>query len=107
MKKRHSPTCEANDGNPVAYLADVLIRVQTHPASRVDGLLPQNWKRDFLRQDGRSRSARPGRRGHEGSANPADVPGRPGALGQAITVVCGSAADRWVIAAKAEDSWCG
>ena len=29
--------------NPVDYLADVLIRVQTHPASRVDELLPQNW----------------------------------------------------------------
>jgi transposase len=29
-------TCEANDVNPVAYLADVLIRVQNHPASRID-----------------------------------------------------------------------
>jgi len=28
----------------VAYLEDVLIRVQTHPASRIDELLPANWK---------------------------------------------------------------
>ncbi len=32
-----------NGVNPVAYLADVLLRVQTHPASRIDELLPQNW----------------------------------------------------------------
>jgi transposase len=36
-------TCEANEVNPVAYLADVLIRVQTHPASRIDELLPHLW----------------------------------------------------------------
>jgi transposase len=36
-------TCEANGVNPAAYLADVLIRVQTHPASRIDELLPHNW----------------------------------------------------------------
>jgi transposase len=36
-------TCEANEVNPVDYLADVLLRVQTHPASRVDELLPHNW----------------------------------------------------------------
>jgi hypothetical protein len=27
--------CEAFDVNPVAYLADVLVSVQTHPASRI------------------------------------------------------------------------
>jgi transposase len=37
-------TCEVNGVNPVEYLADVLIRVQTHPASRIDELLPHNWK---------------------------------------------------------------
>ena len=37
-------TCEVNGVNPVAYLADVLIRVQTHPASRIDELLPHRWK---------------------------------------------------------------
>jgi transposase len=29
--------------NPVDYLADVLIRVQTHPASLIDELLPHSW----------------------------------------------------------------
>jgi transposase len=37
-------TCEANEVDPVAYLADVLLRVDTHPASRIDELLPQNWE---------------------------------------------------------------
>jgi transposase len=36
-------TCEANGVNPVDYVADVLLRVQTHPASRIDELLPHNW----------------------------------------------------------------
>jgi transposase len=36
-------TCEANGVNPVAYLADILLRVQTHPAARIDELLPHNW----------------------------------------------------------------
>jgi transposase len=36
-------TCEANEVNPVDYLADVLLRVQTHLASRIDELLPHNW----------------------------------------------------------------
>ena len=34
---------QANGVNPVDYLADVLLRVQTHPASRIDELLPHNW----------------------------------------------------------------
>ncbi len=38
-------TCEANDVNPEAYLADVLLRVQTHPQSRIVELLPHQWKR--------------------------------------------------------------
>jgi transposase len=33
-------TCEANRVNPEQYLADVLLRVQTHPNSRIDELLP-------------------------------------------------------------------
>jgi transposase len=37
-------TCEANGVNPTQYLADVLMRVQTHPASRIDELLPHNWR---------------------------------------------------------------
>src|SRR5262249_58694191 len=33
-------TCEARDIDPVEYLKDVLMRVDTHPASRIDELLP-------------------------------------------------------------------
>ena len=36
-------TCEAVGVNPQAYLADVLMRVQSHPHSRIDELLPQSW----------------------------------------------------------------
>jgi transposase len=41
----HSPiaTCEANGVNPEAYLADVLMRVNTHPSKRLDELLPHLW----------------------------------------------------------------
>jgi len=38
-------TCEANGLNPETYLADMLLRVQTHPNSRLDELLPHEWKR--------------------------------------------------------------
>lgn len=37
-------TCELNGVNPQAYLEDVLLRVQTHPASRIDELLPDQWR---------------------------------------------------------------
>ena len=36
-------TCEARDINPFAYLADVIARVQDHPANKLDELLPGNW----------------------------------------------------------------
>lgn len=36
-------TCEANGVNPEAYLADVLMRVNTHPNARLDELLPHRW----------------------------------------------------------------
>ncbi len=36
-------TCEANGADPIAYLADVLLRIDTHPASRIDDLLPHKW----------------------------------------------------------------
>jgi transposase len=36
-------TCEARSVNPFEYLADVLTRVQDHPASKVDELLPGAW----------------------------------------------------------------
>jgi len=38
-------TCGANETNPEAYLADVLMRVRSHPNSRLDELLPVAWKR--------------------------------------------------------------
>ncbi len=38
-------TCEANQVNPEAYLADVLLRVQTHPNARIGELLPHEWRR--------------------------------------------------------------
>jgi transposase len=37
-------TCLANGKNPQAYLTDVLIQIQTHPHSRIDELLPWNWR---------------------------------------------------------------
>jgi hypothetical protein len=39
--------CRLAEVDMVSYLADVLVRVVTHPASRVDELLPANWARLF------------------------------------------------------------
>lgn len=36
-------SCEANDINPQQYLADILLRVQDHPAAKIEDLLPTNW----------------------------------------------------------------
>jgi transposase len=36
-------TCIACGVNPNEYLADVLVRVGTHPAAAIDDLLPMNW----------------------------------------------------------------
>lgn len=36
-------SCEANDINPVAYLTDVLSRINDHPNTRLDELLPHLW----------------------------------------------------------------
>lgn len=33
-----------HDVDPVAYLRDVLIRVDTHPAAQIDDLLPHRWQ---------------------------------------------------------------
>lgn len=38
-------SCDATGVNPEEYLADVLLRIQTHPHSRLDELLPHEWKR--------------------------------------------------------------
>lgn len=40
-------TCELNRINPFRYLRDALIRVQTHPQSQLDDLLPQRWAELF------------------------------------------------------------
>lgn len=37
-------TCFANGVNPQTYLTDVLIRIQDHPQSQIDELLPWNWR---------------------------------------------------------------
>ncbi len=36
--------CKKHGVNPIDYLADVLMRIQDHPASRIDELLPHRWK---------------------------------------------------------------
>src|SRR6201997_2148293 len=38
-------TAKLNDIDPQAWLADVLARLQDHPAKRIDELMPWNWKR--------------------------------------------------------------
>jgi transposase len=43
-------TAKLNDVDPHAWLADVLARLQDHPAKRIDELLPWNWKRARLQQ---------------------------------------------------------
>jgi transposase len=37
-------TAERHGINALAYLEDVLMRVQSHPAARIDELLPDHWK---------------------------------------------------------------
>jgi transposase len=37
-------TAKLNDIDPEAWFADVLRRINDHPASRLDELLPWNWK---------------------------------------------------------------
>jgi len=37
-------TCIAHGKNPVEYLTDVMVRINTHPQSRIDELLPDLWQ---------------------------------------------------------------
>ena len=37
-------SCEAHEVDGVAYLRDVLLRIETHPAWRSDDLLPDRWR---------------------------------------------------------------
>jgi hypothetical protein len=39
-------SAKINDVDPHAWFADVLARLQDHPAKRLDELLPWNWKRE-------------------------------------------------------------
>ena len=39
-------TAKLNEVDPQAWLADVLARIADHPASRLDELLPWNWRKD-------------------------------------------------------------
>ncbi len=41
-------SAKLNDVDPQAWLADILGRLQDHPAKRIDELLPWNWKRERL-----------------------------------------------------------
>jgi transposase len=36
-------TCDLHDVDPLEYLRDVLLRVDTHPAAKLDELLPNRW----------------------------------------------------------------
>jgi transposase len=40
-------TCRLHDVNPYTYLVDVLQRIDRHPASRVEELVPRVWKDKF------------------------------------------------------------
>ena len=39
-------TARLNDVDPQAWLADVLARINEHPARDLDALMPWNWRRD-------------------------------------------------------------
>jgi len=43
-------SAKLNDVDPRAWLADVLARIADHPASRLDQLLPWNWRKTRLAQ---------------------------------------------------------
>jgi transposase len=36
-------TCDLHEVDPLEYLRDVLLRVDTHPAAKIDELLPHRW----------------------------------------------------------------
>ncbi len=37
-------TCRLHDANPYEYIRDMLIKIQTHPASRIAELMPWRWR---------------------------------------------------------------
>ena len=38
-------SCKLNEIDPFRYFRDVLARVSTHPAAKIDELLPSEWKK--------------------------------------------------------------
>ena len=46
-------TCKQNGVDPLAYLADVLARIPTHPNKRIHELLPYHWKPPLSHQPAR------------------------------------------------------
>jgi len=38
-------SCKLNEIGPFRYFRDVLARVSTHPAGKIDELLPSDWKK--------------------------------------------------------------
>ena len=69
-------TCKGLGVEPWAYLRDVLDRVSTHPASRIDELLPDRWEAIRRHREGATPA-----RGSEASAEPPDPRTEPGARG--------------------------
>ncbi|MEZ5327150.1 MAG: transposase domain-containing protein [Verrucomicrobiales bacterium] len=51
-------SCRRIDLDPYAYLDDILRRVNTHPASQIDELLPDRWLQS-RKAEGRDVSVRP------------------------------------------------
>jgi len=47
---RFIPCARIIDVDPHAWLADVLARLQDHPAKRINEVLPWNWKRERLQK---------------------------------------------------------
>jgi len=41
-------SCKMHQIDPLAYFTDVLKRVSTHPADKIDELLPGGWKKSYL-----------------------------------------------------------
>jgi transposase len=50
-------SCKRADVDVLDYLANVLVRVATHPASRIDELLPANWAARFAQLPAAAASA--------------------------------------------------
>jgi transposase len=40
-------TARFNDGDPEAWLADVIARIAGHPINQIDDLLPWRWRREM------------------------------------------------------------